>query len=564
MKFLKGYKIQSVLAITAKLIEAVFELMMPLLMARIIDVGIRGNDMNTVLAMVAWLFVLTILGYLSSITCQYLASNISQKVGGKMRHALFSKVTTFSEAETNQYSSAVLTNRITTDVNLVQQMIAIVIRLGVRAPILMIGSLFALATISPRLSIALLYTFPIFLIVVLGFMWLSMKGHKKAAYHLDTLVNRFKESLSGTRIIRAFSKQEDDIEKFNTQNKLLSKKQQQVGWITTLSSPLTSFIMNLVLLLLVYLGALEINVGGMTQGQTVAVINYCTQLVMTLIVAMNLVMTISRGYTSYHRIDKILNLEISVEDKGTQKLSDIESVSLDHVSYRYPGEGRNVLKDINLTVQKGEVLGIIGLTGSGKSTLVKLLLRLMDVSDGQIYFNNHTINTFTLESIHNQIGYAPQQASFLRGSLEDNVLMNRQGDAEKALLIAQGDDILNKGLDSMVEEGGRNLSGGQRQRVSIARALAKKPSLLVFDDTFSALDYLTDKNVRHAIQENYSDVAQIIVSQRTTTVMDADQILVLDKGQILAQGTHEELLESNEIYRRIHEIQTESGEAYVA
>ncbi len=564
MSFLKGYKFQSFLAVTAKLVEAIFELIMPLLMAQLIDVGIRENDMNTVFSMVIWMFVLTILGYLSSITCQYLASYISQKVGGRMRHALFSKVTTFSEAETNKYSSAVLTNRITTDVNLVQHMIAIVIRLGVRAPILMVGSLFALASISPKLSMTLLYTFPLFVVVVIAFMWLSMKGHKRAAKNLDSLVNRFRESLSGTRIIRAFSKQEEDIEKFVKQNKKLAKQQTRVGYITTLSSPLTSFIMNLVLLLLVYLGALEINVGGMTQGQTVAVINYCTQLVMTLIVAMNLVMTISRGATSYTRIQEVLNVDVSVKDEGTVILDPIHEIKLNHVSYRYPGEGRYVVNDVSLTLKQGEVLGIIGLTGSGKSTLVKLLLRLMDTSEGTILYNSKDISTYDIQSLRSQIGYAPQQAAFLRGTLEDNVLMNRQGDAKEALIHAQGSDILNKGLDSNIEEGGKNLSGGQRQRVSIARALAKNPSLLVFDDTFSALDYLTDKNVRQSIKENYSDVAQIIVSQRTSTVMDADQIIVLNNGKIEASGTHAELLELNETYRKIHMIQTESGDAYVA
>ncbi|QIK69345.1 ABC transporter ATP-binding protein [Erysipelothrix sp. HDW6C] len=560
MKYFKGYKVKSVAAVLAKLVEAVFELILPLLMARLIDEGITQGNMSVVYWMVFWMFVLTLLGYVSSLVCQYLASVVSQRVGGRLRSALFAKINTFSIAEYNHYSSALLTNRITTDVNLIQEMIARTIRLGVRAPILMIGSLFALNAISPRLAMALLKTFPIFVIVVVAFMYFSMRGHKKATQQLDTVVAKVRESLSGTRIIRAFSKQEESDTLFNEENKVLAKKQRNVGWITTLSGPMTSLIMNLVLVWLVYLGALEIQIGTMTQGQTIAVINYCTQLVLTLIVAMNLVMIFSRGYTSSFRVKEILDTEVSVKNTGSKIIDAPFDLEFKNVSFSYPQETRRVINDVSFSVKPGQVLGIIGLTGSGKSTLVKLIPRFADVSSGVIEIDGTPIQDYDLVSLRNAIGYVSQSAEFLKASIADNVLMKSSlGNAEDAIIDAQGKDILNKGIESTVEEGGKNLSGGQRQRLSIARALAKNPRLIVFDDSFSALDFLTDKNLRMHLKEAYNDASQIIISQRTTSVMDADTIFVLDDGRIQDMGTHDYLMEHNEVYRRIHRIQTEGG-----
>ena len=560
MDYFKGYKFKSVAAVTAKLVEAIFELILPLLMATLVDQGIKGQDMNVVYRMVIWMFVLTLFGYISSLVCQYLASHVSQRVGGRIRTAVFAKIMGFSKESYDLYPSATLANRITTDINLIQDMIARVIRLGVRAPILMIGSLVALSAISGKLSLLLLASFPLFVLVVVGFMFMSMFGHKKAASQLDRLVSKVSESLSGVRIIRAFSKQDDSKKTFDQENELLEKYQRKVGVITTLSSPVTTLIMNLVLVVLIYVGAMEIQVGTMTQGEIIAVINYCTQLVLTLIVTMNIMMIFSRGYTSSIRVRDIMQTEVVVSDTGTETIKDSMILQFDDVYYHYPEEKRNVIQAINFELKPGEVMGIVGLTGSGKSTLLKLIPRFADATQGTVRINNQPIQDYQLKNLRDNIGFVSQSAQFIKGSLEYNILLGGSGDASQALIAAQGADILNKGLDSIIEMEGKNLSGGQRQRVSIARALAKKPKILVFDDSFSALDFLTDRNLRDSLAKNYASMSQIIVSQRTTSVMDAHKILVLDDGKIVASGTHDELMQASELYATIHRIQTEGGQ----
>ncbi len=560
MDYFKGYKFKSVAAVTAKLVEAIFELILPLLMATLVDQGIKGQDMNIVYRMVIWMFVLTLFGYISSLVCQYLASHVSQRVGGRIRTAVFAKIMGFSKESYDLYPSATLANRITTDINLIQDMIARVIRLGVRAPILMIGSLVALSAISGKLSLLLLASFPLFVLVVVGFMFMSMFGHKKAASQLDRLVSKVSESLSGVRIIRAFSKQDDSKKTFDQENELLEKYQRKVGVITTLSSPVTTLIMNLVLVVLIYVGAMEIQVGTMTQGEIIAVINYCTQLVLTLIVTMNIMMIFSRGYTSSIRVRDIMQTEVVVSDTGSETIKDTMTLQFDDVSYHYPEEKRNVIQAINFELKPGEVMGIVGLTGSGKSTLLKLIPRFADATQGTVRINNQPIQDYQLKNLRDNIGFVSQSAQFIKGTLEYNILLGGAGDASQALIDAQGADILNKGLDSIIEMEGKNLSGGQRQRVSIARALAKKPKILVFDDSFSALDFLTDRNLRDSLAKNYTSMSQIIVSQRTTSVMDANKILVLDDGKIVASGTHDELMQTSELYATIHRIQTEGGQ----
>lgn len=560
MDYFKGYKFKSVAAVTAKLVEAIFELILPLLMATLVDQGIKGQDMNVVYRMVIWMFVLTLFGYISSLVCQYLASHVSQRVGGRIRTAVFAKIMGFSKESYDLYPSATLANRITTDINLIQDMIARVIRLGVRAPILMIGSLVALSAISGKLSLLLLASFPLFVLVVVGFMFMSMFGHKKAASQLDRLVSKVSESLSGVRIIRAFSKQDDSKKTFDQENELLEKYQRKVGVITTLSSPVTTLIMNLVLVVLIYVGAMEIQVGTMTQGEIIAVINYCTQLVLTLIVTMNIMMIFSRGYTSSIRVRDIMQTDVVVSDTGTETIKDSMILQFDDVYYHYPEEKRNVIQAISFELKPGEVMGIVGLTGSGKSTLLKLIPRFADATQGTVRINNQPIQDYQLKNLRDNIGFVSQSAQFIKGSLEYNILLGGSGDASQALIDAQGADILNKGLDSVIEMEGKNLSGGQRQRVSIARALAKKPKILVFDDSFSALDFLTDRNLRDSLAKNYASMSQIIVSQRTTSVMDAHKILVLDDGKIVASGTHDELMQASELYATIHRIQTEGGQ----
>lgn len=560
MEFFKGYKFKSITAIVFKFIEAVFELLLPLLMVQLIDQGITNQNLNDVYKISGIMLLFSVLGYMSSIVCQYLASQISQQVAGRIRVALFEKINTLSLAETDRFSSSMLTTRVTTDVNQIQEMIAKTIRLAVRAPMIMLGSLYALYSLSPVLGKQLLMALPLFLVVVILFMRFSMVYHLTAQKTLDKVGLKVKEYLSGVRIVRAFSQTDREKKIFSKRNQELETKQLHVGFITTLSSPLTSFLMNIVLVVLVYSGALQINQGAMSQGQMVAVINYCTQLVMTLIVFMNLVMIFARGYTSQKRVNEILYLESSMDVSGSQIVANGPlKIEFSDVDFAYPNTNRKVLQNINLVINPCETIGVIGLTGSGKSSLVKLLPRLYDITSGSLKINGEAIETYSVTSLRDHIGYVSQTASFLSVSMKDNIQMEQERDVLTALNHAQGQELLDKGLDVEIQEGGTNLSGGQRQRLSIARALAKDPGLIIFDDSFSALDYLTDKRLRENLDRHYASATKIIISQRTSSVMHADQIIVIDEGTIIAKGTHEKLLKTCNLYQKIYALQEEGN-----
>lgn len=558
MKYFKGYRWKTAIAIIAKFTEAVFELLIPLYMARLIDVGIAQNDMGTVYSSVFWMVILTFLGYGFALICQFNASIVSQLVGGRIRSDLMQHELKLSTDQVEGFSSSILTNRITTDVIFIQDMIARIIRLGVRAPFLIVGTVGALMFINKRLAMILIVAIPIFVVVIMSFMLLTMKAHEKATSNLDRLSLRISELLSGSRIIRAFSKQTDIDAVFIEDNNALYQSQKKVGIISTLANPFTTLLMNLLMIFLIYVSGIEISLGTMTQGQTLAVINYCNQLLITLIVGMNLIMIISRGATSWKRVNVVLNTEPAISETGKSIVPKSYDMEFKDVSFSFPNEKRKVLNNLNFSLKQGDVLGIIGLTGSGKSTLLRLLPRFLEVSQGEILINNESLKTYDVESLRESIGYVPQTAQFLRGSLENNISMKEDSfDVIKAISDAQGKDILDKGLDHIIEESGKNLSGGQRQRVNIARALAKEPSVLLLDDSFSALDALTTSKLQKMLKEEYSQTSQIIVSQRTSSVMHADWILVLDHGEIVSEGKHDDLIESNEVYRKIHMLQLE-------
>ncbi|AMC93019.1 ABC transporter permease [Erysipelothrix larvae] len=560
MKYFEGYKLKTAIAILSKFIEAVFEIIIPLLMARLIDSGIVAGNDSVVYSSVVWMLILTLLGYLSALVCQYYASHISQIVGGRIRSDLMKHDLELSTDQVDAFSSSVLTNRITSDVLFIQDMIARVIRLGVRAPFLIVGTIVALFTINQKLSLALLIALPLFVGVIWGFMMLTMRGHAKATTQLDRVTARVSELLSGSRIIRAFSKQAHSDRVFNNDNDTLFKRQSTVGIFATLSSPFTTLMMNGLMVLLIYISGIQINLGSMTQGQTLAIINYCNQLLITLIVAMNLIMIISRGTNSLKRVKQVLNTQPRLSSDGDERIEKPFKLVFDRVSFSFPDEKRRVLNGISFTLEPGKTLGIIGLTGSGKSTLLKLIPRFMEISDGSICIDDSDLSDFNIHSLRDGIGYVPQNAQFIRGSLNDNITMRRFENPEEALTDAQGQDILSKGLDVLIEESGKNLSGGQKQRVNIARALAKKPKLLLFDDSFSALDAITTARLQKTLRTKYRDTAQIIASQRTSSVSHADWILVLDQGHILDEGTHESLLKTNEIYQRIYSLQQEGSD----
>lgn len=559
MKIFNGYKLRSIISIIAKFLEAVFELMIPLFMGRLIDVGITEQNINVIYSSVFWMVVLTFVGYSFALICQYNASVVSQAVGGRLRSSLFKHQVELSVLDVESFSSSTLTNRVMMDTVFVQDMVARIIRLGVRAPLLIIGTLGALMLINRSLALILLIAVPIFSLVIAFFMYMSMRAHAKVNQNIDKISINVSDILSGSRIIRAFSKQEETDAIFKKDNEKLMLSQHKVGIYSTLASPFTSLLMNLLMILLVYVSGVNISIGTMSQGQTLAVINYCSQLLLTLIVTMNFIMLLARGTTSWKRINQVLNRPVE-DQSGIDFDASKLDIELKDLSFNYPSERRLVLNDINFKLKAGEVLGIIGLTGSGKSTLLKMFPRLLSESKGQILINNQDINGFSKKSIRNVIGYIPQKAEFIKGSLDDNVSMKADLDSSLALQDAQGDDIISKGLDYVIEESAKNLSGGQKQRVNIARALAKKPLLLLIDDSFSALDALTSKNLQAVLKNKYKNVTQIIASQRTSSIKHADKIIVLDNGSIDAIGDHESLLKNNKIYQSIYKLENLGGD----
>ncbi|NLY62458.1 MAG: ABC transporter ATP-binding protein [Erysipelothrix sp.] len=559
MKIFNGYKFRSIISIVAKFLEAVFELMIPLFMGRLIDVGISNQDISVIYTSVFWMVVLTFVGYGFALICQYNASVVSQAVGGRLRSSLFKHQVALSVSDVDNFSATTLTNRVMMDTVFVQDMVARVIRLGVRAPLLIIGTLGALMLINKDLAIILLIAVPIFSLVISFFMYMSMRAHTKVNTNIDKISGTISDILSGSRIIRAFSMQNKTDAVFKQENRELMDSQHKVGIYSTLASPFTSLLMNLLLILLVYVSGVNISIGTMTQGQTLAVINYCSQLLLTLIVTMNFIMLLARGITSWKRINQVL--AVAPEDSKNHDFNDEDfNLELRNLTFAYPNEKRLVLDNINFSLKSGQVLGVIGLTGSGKSSLLKILPRLLIESSGEVILNGNNINDYSKESIRDVIAYIPQKAQFIRGTLADNVSMKTKIDSKAALLDAQGEDILSKGLDFLIEESAKNLSGGQKQRVNIARALAKNPKLLLIDDSFSALDALTSKNLQKVLKDKYADLAQIIASQRTASIAHADQIIVLDNGKINAIGNHESLLATNEIYQSIYRLETMGGQ----
>lgn len=553
--YFKGYKFKTFIAIFLKFVEACFELLMPLLMVVLIDEGILKKDVSRVYQMVFYMFLLTVFGYLASITCQYFASIISQRIGGLMRHDLMHKVLSFEAEELDVFGASSLINRVSIDVIFIQDMIARTIRLAVRAPMIIFGSVFALYYLNPDLGITLLKSLPLFVFIIVSMMFLSMKYHQNAQKSWDTLSEKLREFLEGARIIFAFNKSQHETKKFEEKNNHLKKSQMDLVLVNAISGPMTALVMNAMLILLVYLGGLRVESDLMTQGQILALINYCTQIVLTLIVFMNLMMIFSKGTAAYKRVSLILQREVSVRDEGVIALDpNGADLHFNNVSFSYPNEKRRVLKDLNFTLKKGETLGIIGVSGSGKSSLVRLIMRLYDVSEGSVFWGDHDLRDVKLQKLRESIAYVPQKAQFISGDIALNVTMDQDGSAQESLKLAMAQDVLDKGLDYRVESFGRNLSGGQKQRLSIARAFNRDASLMIFDDSFSALDALTAQNLRKSLNQSFEGVSKIIVSQRTSNILESDHILVLDQGSIVAQGTHELLLQESTLYAKIHQL----------
>ena len=560
-RFLRDYKKECIIGPLCKLLEAILELFVPLVMANIIDVGIRNRDAGYVWAMGGLLVLLAVLGWSSAMFTQYFASKASQGAGTKIRRALFEHINSLSHAELDRLGTPSLITRITNDTNQVQQSIAMMIRLLTRAPFIICGSLVMAMTINLKLSLiffgaAVLIALTLYLVMTRSVPIFSAMQKK-----LDKIGLIARENLSGNRVIRAFSKQKTECARVDSATEDLARTSIRVSCLSALLSPITYAVTDIAIILIVWFGAVEVNAGGMKTGDIVALVSYMTQILLAMVVVANLVILMTRSSACARRINEVFETEPSVKEKNHEPIQTDETalkISFEHVSFNYNSDGDDELSDISFTVPSGSTVGVIGGTGSGKSTLINLIPRFYDVSSGCVRVDGVDVREYPFKQLRKQMGIVPQQSVLFSGSIRENMKWQDKNASDeqiiKALKTAQAYEFVSKlpqGLDTHVEQGGKNFSGGQRQRLCIARALVKAPKLLILDDSFSALDLATDAALRKALKENTEGMTVIIVTQRSTTVKNADLILVMGDGELAGKGTHEELFETCETYREI-------------
>jgi len=548
--YLKPYRLKAILAIFLKFLEAVFELMLPFYMVKLIDIAFLTGNTEQILVIILKMSGLTILGYVSSMTCQYLASDISQKMAGNIRTDLYHKIVEFKVNEFQVFSKEGLLTRMSLDVNNVQDLVARTIRLAVRAPFLMAGSLFAMYKISPKLGLILLKSFPVFVIFVSLFMYLSKKYHQYSQKLLDQFKTHFGKVIEGMRYVRAFNMQEHEAIQLSDMNHSYYKSQLNIGRVSSVSTPLIVLMMNLILAYLIYLGAIEISYGTMTQGEMLAIINYCTQLVMTLIVFTNLVLIFARGIVSSQRIEDVLNYELDFY-QGDEVLGDvIESIEFINVSYQTKDKTK-ILENVSFKLNQGESLGIVGLSGSGKTTILNLIMRFVEPTEGMIKVNGVEISKYNYENYLDKIAFVTQTPLFFNDSLEKNIALNQDVNISEHLVRAQGAEILEKGMDYELYDQAANLSGGQKQRVSVARAFAKPSSIFILDEALNGLD----RKTMRAIQDEILHLPQqlIVVSQNISFLSKFDKVLVLADKKVQGFGTFSEVKDT-EVIQKISEM----------
>ena len=550
-KFLKRFRKEVIIGPIFKLTEAIFELIVPLVMAKIIDVGIANGDRAYVLKMGGVMVLLGLVGLGCALICQYCAARASQGFGTVLRSEMFAHINSLSHGEIDQIGTPSLITRITNDVNQLQLAVAMLIRLVVRAPFLVIGAAVMAVMLDWRLSLIFFIAGPLVALVL----------------YLDRLSLITRENLSGVRVIRAFSRQKQEKKRFHEANTDQMETAISVGRISALLNPLTSAIVNLAIVAVVWFGGVRVQAGGMTQGEIIAFVNYLNQILVAMIVVANLVVIFTKAFASAARVNEVLEMHSSIVNKTNQPVQPVQDspkICFEQVRFCYPEAGADALSDINLTIRRGQTVGIIGGTGCGKSTLVNLIPRFYEVSSGSIRVDGTDVRSYPIPQLRKKIGMVPQRAVLFSGTLRENMQWNKQdaGDEEiwQALRVAQAEEFVRKlpdGLDTRILQGGENLSGGQKQRLTIARALVGSPEILVLDDSASALDFATDAALRRAIAALDREMTVLIVSQRANTVRYADQIVVLDDGKAVGIGTHEQLLESCEEYQEIYWSQNE-------
>ncbi len=566
--YLKDYKKETVLAPLFKMLEATFELFVPLVMAAIIDRGIGGGDTSYVFRMGGILVLLGVVGLVCSITAQYYAAKAAVGFSTKLKHSLFEHIQGLSFTEIDTLGTSTMITRMTSDVNQVQNGVNMVLRLFLRSPFIVFGAMIMAFTIDFKAALIFVVTIPLLSVVVFGIMMLTMPLYKKVQAGLDSVLGATRENLTGARVIRAFNKEDEEIEAFEQKNSTLAHMQLFVGKLSALTNPVTYIIINAATIVLLYTGAVRVDEGTITQGQVVALVNYMSQILIELVKLANLIITITKALACANRIENVFEIRSSMEWKqadGADGMAEQEGcdtnsfVDFNHVHLTYAGAGAESLSDIDFHVKKGQTVGIIGGTGSGKSSLVHMIPRFYDATQGSVCIDGRDVRDYPMEELRQKIGIVQQKAVLFQGTIRENLLWGK-GDATdeelwQAVETAQAKEFVQQKagkLDFHVAQTGRNLSGGQRQRLTIARALAGRPEILILDDSASALDYATDAALRQAIRDMEGDMTVFIVSQRASSIRYADQIIVLDDGEMADIGTHDELLSRCSVYQEIY------------
>lgn len=563
--YLKNYKKECVLAPLFKLLEASFELIVPLVMAAIIDRGIAVSDRPYIFKMGGVLVLLAAVGLTCSITAQYFAAKAAVGFATKLRYSLFSHIETLSFSEMDTVGSSTLITRITSDINQVQSGVNMVLRLFLRSPFIVFGAMIMAFTVNVKAALVFVVTIPLLSVVVFSVMLASIPLFKKVQSGLDQVLGHTRENLEGARVIRAFNKEEDEAREFNASNEFLTNMQLVVGRISTLMNPLTYIIINCAIIAVIWVGGKQVYGGIITQGEVVALVNYMSQILVELVKLANLIILINKAIACGNRIEEVLETKSSIVNAPSEvnAASDSENaVVFSHVSMAYASTSEEALTDIDFTAKKGQTIGIIGGTGSGKSSVVNLIPRFYDVSKGSVLVDGRDVRDYDLTELRDKIGVVMQKAVLFQGTIAENLRWGKPDATDEelwhAIEVAQATDVVEgkEGkLDYMIEQGGRNLSGGQKQRLTIARAVVKDPDILILDDSASALDFATDARLRAALRNLQGNKTIFIVSQRTSSIQFADQIIVMDDGQVAGIGTHEQLLEQCETYREIYESQ---------
>lgn len=581
--YLKEYKKESIVAPLFKMLEASFELFVPLVMAAIVDTGIRNRDNDYILKMGGILVLLAVIGLTCSVTAQYFAAKASVGFGKSLRHDLFAHINSLSYAEIDRAGTSTLITRMTNDINQLQSGVNMFLRLFLRSPFIVVGAMIMAFTVDVKAAWVFVVAIPLLSIVVFGIMLYSIPLYQKVQKALDKVLLMTRENLVGARVVRAFCRQADEEKDYREGSDVLMQMQTFVGKISAMMNPVTYIIVNAAIIAIIWIGGVQVDVGNLTQGEVIALVNYMSQILVELVKLANLIILLTKAFACSKRVGEIFAMEPSVvepidkvlgEDEqqkarreiaGQQFRDNDNKVEFKNVTFTYEGAKEPALSKISFIVKRGQTIGIIGGTGCGKSTLINLIPRFYDVTEGEILVDGVNVKDYTFNQLRDSIGVVPQKAVLFNGTIADNMRWGKadatKEEMEKAIAIAQGSDVVaskKNGLEEMILQGGKNLSGGQRQRLTIARALVKEPEILILDDSASALDFATDAKLRKAIKEETKDMTVFIVSQRASSIKHADQIIVLEDGEMAGLGTHEELLQTCEVYQEIVKSQDDS------